>query len=801
MGIVLEREVLEPAVAAGTEPASGYIGARMARPNAKRHLEGRGTYVDDVVLARMAHVVYLRSPIAHARIGHVDADAARKMPGVIAVVDGRQIAELCSPWVGTLAHLPGMKSAPQYPLAIDKVCWQGEAMLAVVAESRRQAEDALQTISVDWQELPAVCKMETALDADTPLIHPELGDNLCFGKTIDTGGVDDAFAAADVVVEETYHFGRHTGVTMETRSVLADYHPAEHKLTVYQSHQAPHMMQDLYARHFSLPESSVRVICKDVGGSFGIKVHSYPDDFATVALSIMLKRPVKFIADRLESFTSDIHAREHIVHTRLAAKANGEILAFEIDDITGVGPYSVYPRTSAIEGNQVLNITGGPYKHKQYRARLKVVLQNKSPTSQYRGVGHPIACAVTECIVDLAAQKLGIDPLQMRKINVMPDDSYPCSGASGIKLEKLSHEQCLAKLEKMMDYGGLRREQKELRKQGVYRGIGLAVLVELTNPGAAFYGIGGARISAQDGATLRLDPTGIVTCLVSVGEQGQGTETIFAQIAADAVGIPMDRVRVVTGDTDVTPYGGGTWASRGAGIGGEAVLLAGRALRENLRKLAAIVLKKEMELLDVRNGQVVDVINGAVLIELAELGRIAYFRPDTLPAGALPELVVSRNYAQRDFPFVFTNGVQASYVEVDIETGFVKLLKHWVVEDCGRVLNPMLVDEQIRGAVVQGIGGAMFEECLYDDNGLLRNGSMADYLVPMASEMPDIEISHVETPTLTSELGAKGAGEAGTAGAPAAVMNAINDALAPLNAKVAEQPVTPEKVLRALGVL
>ncbi|MFZ6646194.1 xanthine dehydrogenase family protein molybdopterin-binding subunit [Undibacterium sp. TJN25] len=801
MGIISEREVLQPAVAASAEPAGAYIGARVARPNAKRHLEGRGTYVDDVVLARMAHVVYLRSPIAHARIGNIDTEAARTMPGIIAVVDGKQIAQLCTPWVATLAHLPGMKSAPQYPLAMDKVCWQGEPVLAVVAESRRQAEDALQTITVDWQELPAVCKMETALDAATPLIHPELGDNLCFSKTIDTGGVDDAFAAADVVVEETYRFGRHTGVTMETRSVLADYSPADHKLTVYQSHQAPHMMQDLYARHFSLPESSVRVICKDVGGSFGIKVHSYPDDFATVALSILLKRPVKFVADRLESFTSDIHAREHIVHTRLAAKANGEILAFEIDDVTGVGPYSVYPRTSAIEGNQVLNITGGPYKHKEYRGHLKVVLQNKSPTSQYRGVGHPIACAVTECIVDLAAQKLGIDPLLMRKMNVMPDDGYPCSGASGIKLEKLSHEQCLAKLEQMMDYAGLRQEQESLRKQGIYRGIGLAVLVELTNPGAAFYGVGGARIAAQDGATLRLDPTGIVTCLVGVGEQGQGTETIFAQIAADAVGVPMDRVRVITGDTDVTPYGGGTWASRGAGIGGEAVLLAGQALRENLRKLAAVVLKKDIELMDVRNGKVVDSVSGEVLIELAELGRIAYFRPDTLPAGALPELVVSRNYAQRDFPFVFTNGVQASYVEVDVETGFVKLLKHWVVEDCGRVLNPMLVDEQIRGAVVQGIGGAMFEECLYDDNGLLRNGSMADYLVPMASEMPDIEISHVETPTLTSQLGAKGAGEAGTAGAPAAVMNAINDALAPLNARVAEQPVTPEKILRALGVL
>jgi aerobic carbon-monoxide dehydrogenase large subunit len=789
------------AVAAGMPEGKPYIGAAVPRPNAKRHLEGRGTYVDDIVLARMAHVVYLRCPLAHARIAGIDAEAARGMPGIIAIVDGRQIAELCAPWVATLAHLTGMRSPPQYPLAIERACWQGEPVLAIVGQTRQQAEDALQAVHVEWEELPAVADMETALDPATPVIHPELGDNLCFTRSIDTGDVDAVFAAADLVVQETFRFGRHTGVTMETRSVLADFNPADQKLTVYQSHQAPHMMQDLYARHFGLPESAVRVICKDVGGSFGIKVHSYPDDFATVALSILLKRPVKFVADRLESFVSDIHAREHVVDIRMAVKHDGEILGFDMHDVTGVGPYSVYPRTSAIEGNQVLNITGGPYTHKSYRARLDVVFQNKAPTSQYRGVGHPIACAVTEGIVDLAAHRLGIDPLAMRRKNVMPDDSFPRSGASGIKLERLSHQQCLDKLEKLMDYPALRREQAALREQGIYRGIGIAVLIELTNPGAAFYGVGGARIAAQDGATVRLEPSGMVTCLVGVGEQGQGTETIFAQITADAVGVPMERVKIITGDTEVTPYGGGTWASRGAGIGGEAVLQAGLALRENLRQFAAIVLKRDAAGLQIDHGHVVDSMSGERLLELAELGRIAHFRPDTLPPGALPELVVTRTYAQRDYPFAFTNGVQASYVEVDAETGFVKLLKHWAVEDCGRILNPMLVDEQMRGAIVQGIGGALFEECLYDANGLLTNGSMADYLVPMAAEMPDIELAHVETPTKTSQLGAKGAGEAGTAGAPAAVMNAVNDALAPLSARVASQPITPEKILRALGTI
>jgi carbon-monoxide dehydrogenase large subunit len=298
---------------------------------------------------------------------------------------------------------------------------------------------------------------------------------------------------------------------------------------------------------------------------------------------------------------------------------------------------------------------------------------------------------------------------------------------------------------------------------------------------------------------MRLDPTGMVTCLSGVGEQGQGTETVYAQIAADAVGVTIECVKVVTGDTEITPYGGGTWASRGAGVGGEAVLQAGLALRRNILELAGMILQQDAALLDISRGSIFERASGKDLLPLAELGRIAYFRPDTLPPGTLPELMVTRHYSQREFPFIFTNGVQASHVEVDVETGFVRLLDHWAVEDCGRVLNPLLVEEQIRGGVVQGIGGALFEECLYDSAGQMLNGSLADYLVPMAGEMPDIHVAHVATPTATSKLGAKGAGEAGTAGAPAAVMNAINDALSPFSARVASQPITPEKILRALG--
>lgn len=774
------------------------IGSRTMRPNARRLVEGRGTYVDDVELPRLAHVVYVRSPHAHARIVSVDASGALAVEGLLAIVDGRQLADVCEPFVGTLTHLVGMRSAPQYAIAVDRACWQGEAVLAVVAESRAKAEDAAGAIRIDWEVLPAVTDMTTALDPGTPVIHPELGDNLCFQRTIDTGEVDAAFARADAVVEATFDFGRHTGVTLEPRSVLADFNPAERRLTVYHSHQAPHMMADLYARLMGLAEADVRVICKDVGGSFGIKVHAYADDFATVALSVLLGRPIKFVADRLESFVTDIHAREHRVRGRIAVSNAGEILGFDIDDLTGVGPYSMYPRTSAVEGNQVINLCGGPYGHQHYRAKLDVVFQNKVQTSQYRGVGHPVACAVTEGLVDLAARRIGMDTLDFRRRNVMADDSFPRKGAAGILLEGLSHQRCLDVIEDFADLKRLRAEQADLRAKGIYRGIGIAVLIELANPSPAFYGTGGARISALDGATVRMDASGLIHCASGVGEQGQGTETIFAQIVADEVGVPFDKVRVLTGDTAATPYGGGTWASRGAGIGGEAVLQASRQLKANLLALAAHHVNRSADDLALLEGAVLDRMTGERLTDLAELGRIAYFRPDLLPRDFQPELVVTRHYAQRDYPFVFTNGVQVSHVEVDPETGVVRLLDHWVVEDCGTVINPMLVDEQIRGAVVQGIGGALYEECLYDDAGLLRNGSLADYLVPMAGEMPDIHVAHVETPTATSVLGAKGAGEAGTAGAPAAVMNAINDALQPFNVLVTSQPITPEKILQAL---
>jgi carbon-monoxide dehydrogenase large subunit len=789
----------QPSGLTALDRPNSYIGRSVPRPNLARLTQGRGQYVSDVVLPRMVHVAFVRSPHAHARIKNIDVAAAKKSQGVVAVVTGAELAKVITPWVGVLTHLKGIKSAPQHAIAVERACWQGEAVCAVVARTRAQAEDACALIEVDYEVLPAVTDAETALEAATPVIHPALGDNLTFERTLNAGDPDKGFADAEAVVETTFTFGRHTGVTNEPRAIVADWNPGDQRLTVYQGTQAPHMTQNIFAKHLGLEEHQVRVLTKDVGGSFGIKVHIYADEMATVALSKLLKRPVKFVADRFESFVTDIHARDHRVKAKIGVKRDGSITAFAIDDLTGIGPYSVYPRTSGIEANQVVNLVGGPYTCPNYSARARVVFQNKNVMCQYRAVGHPIATAVTEGLVELAAAKIGMDPIALRLKNLFADDAYPATTAAGLKLEALSHQAAHDKIVKMMDYAGLRAEQAKLRERCVYRGIGFASFIEVTNPSAAFYGVGGAHISSQDGATLKLDATGTVFVHSGVTEQGQGTESVLAQCVATSFGVPIERVRVITGDTDNTPYGGGTWASRAAGIGGEAAWQAGKALRVNVLAAAASILQADPKTLDIRAGVVVDGDTARERMGLDEVARVVYFRPDTLPPDFQAEFVVTRHYVPRKWPFAFTNGVQASYLEVDIKTGEIKLLRHWCVEDCGTVINPQLVDEQIRGGIVQGIGGALFEHCLYDEAGQMLNGNMMDYLVPMATEMPDIDIGHVVTPTADSELGAKGAGEAGTAGAPACVMNAINDALRPLGAApITTMPITPERVLGAL---
>lgn len=777
---------------------TGKVGDPVPRRELRRLLEGGGCYVDDISLPRMAHAVFVRSPYAHANIKGIDTSQAIVAPGVLRVATGRDIAELCRPYLGTISHLAGMQSMPQLPLAMERARWNGEPVVAVVAETRALAEDAAALVEIEWEELPAVVDEETALDADTPVIHPELGSNLCWERVVENDDVDGVFEQADAVVEATFVTSRHTHVTLEPRSILAQFNSADKQLTVWHSTQVPHMMHWILAHHFALSEANVRVIAPDVGGSFGLKIHVYGDELATVALSMMLGRPVKFVADRLESFMSDFHARGHRVKARMAVSNAGSILAIDMDDLQSLGPFASYPRGGVNEGRQVINLVGAAYAVDCYRGRTRVVFQNKSMYGQYRSVGHPVACLVTEGLVDRAAAAIRMDPAEFRRKNYIPADAYPRKLVTGPVLERLSQHEALDTLLKLMNYEALRAEQAALRGKGVLRGIGLASFLEMSNPSSATYGRGGVPIASQDACTMRLLPTGTVFCTASINEFGQGAATVSAQIAATELGVTMDCVRVNLGDTDVAPYGGGNWGSRGTGVGGEAVLQTAKALKANILSFAACLLGCERQMLDIRDGHVCDVESGSRRLLLQELAGIAYFNTEKIPAGFTPELTVSRSYSQRTYDGICTNGIQASYVEVDPETGYVKLLGHWVVEDCGTVINPLLVDEQVRGGVVQGIGAALYEQCMYGPEGQLLNGSLIDYHVPLAAEMPDIKVAHTCTPTATSELGAKGAGEAGVAGASAAVLNAINDALWPLGAMLGSIPVTPERILAEL---
>ena len=774
------------------------IGAPLPRTNAQRLLAGRGQYVDDITLPRMLHAAVLRSPHAHARIGGMDVAAAAAVPGVVRILTGRDIAAICDPYVGTLQHVPGMQSSPQFPLAVERACWQGEPVAMVVAQSRAQAEDALALIDVAWEPLQALVDEQDAMRAAQPL-HPGLGSNICFDRTVEDGDVEAAFAAAAEVVEAEFVTGRHTATTLEPRGILADFNPAEGQLTVWQSTQVPYMMQWIIAHHFRLPETRVRVIAPDVGGSFGLKIHIYGDEMAAVAASILLGRPVKFVADRLESFTADFHCRGHRVKARMALSERGEILGVTVDDVYGIGPYSGFPRGSANEGLQVSNLVCGGYRRGAYRARTRAVFQNKAMYGQYRAVGHPVACLVTEGLIDLAAARTGEDPAAFRSRLYLPADRYPVKLPGGPVLEKLSQHACLDELLRLMDYKRLRTLQREGRERGIYRGIGIASFIENSNPSAATYGMGGVSIASQDACTLKLTTTGGIVASSSMTECGQGGYAVIQQVTAAACGVPVERVKVIIGDTDTTPVGGGVWGSRGTGICGEAAWQAGKALRANILAFVARLKEAEASIYDIRDGHVVLAESGALVMTLEDVARTAYFRTDQVPRDFQPELMVTRSYAQKTYNGAYTNGAQGSWVEVDTDTGFVRLLGHWVVDDCGTVINPLLVDEQIRGGCVQGIGAALYEQVLYDDSGQLLNGSLADYLVPMAAEMPDITIGHVVTPTGTSELGAKGAGEAGTAGASAAVLNAVNDALAPFQVRISEIPITPERILRATG--
>jgi aerobic carbon-monoxide dehydrogenase large subunit len=780
-----------------TELCSG-IGASCTRANAERLVEGRGTYTDDVMLPGTAHVGFLRSPHAHARIVAIDATVARSARGVIAVFTGADLAAVSPPWQTRLAMMPSHHSAPQAPIAVDEVCWQGEAVAAIVAVTRREAEDAAELIEVQWEALAAFADLSGALEPNVPLVQTAMANNLAIDHSIEVGDTAKQFSEAAVVVEHSFRFARQTAVSLEPRCILASFDRNLGELTIYHSHQAPFQMREVFAEQLGLNPEDVRIVVKEVGGGFGLKLHAFADEMAVAAIATLVTVPVKFTADRLEAFVSDAHTREADVYGRMALSADGKILGIEIDMLAGFGAYSIYPRGSVGEVIQTLQMVGAPYEICAYRGRVRGLFQNKPPTGAYRGVGQPFACTVTEQLIDLGAAALRIDPAELRRRNYRRTAAEVGKTISGVVVSDLSLDACMETMLRRMNYDELRRQQLSLRQRGILRGIGLSTFIEITGVGSALYGPQGLRVAANESCRLTLDGSGRVRCETSITDQGQGTSTGIAQIVADQLGVPIEAVKVVTGDTAVVPYGGGAWASRGMALGGEAARRAAVSLRENTLKIAASLLQQPASALAIRNGSVINAA-GAEQMSLVEIAAAARYRPHTIPLDEIPPLEVLASYVPQSVPYVVANGIQAASVEIDASTGAVTILDFWIVEDCGRIINPLLVDEQLRGGAVQGIGAALYERCAYSSEGQLLNGSLADYIVPMASEMPDIDITHLATPTRATVLGAKGVGEAGTVGAPGAIWTAVNDAVRPLGIQVQQQPIMPEHIVGLLA--
>lgn len=778
--------------------AHGPLGRAMPRADARRLVAGAGCYVDDIGTPGALHVAFVRSPYAHAAILSIETAAAARMPGVVRIVCATDLEPICKPMQVTMPALEMPKAVAHLPLAFDEVCWHGAPVVAIAALSRAQAEDAVEQVLIDYEELPAVVSAEEALTSNSPPAVRGRPSNLALDRIFGADNGAASFAAAETVVEQRIVFDRQTGVSLESRGIIASFSALSRELTVHMSHQSPFQMREVFSDLLGLPSHHVRVSCPDVGGAFGLKLHAYPEEITVAAIAVLLGRTVRFQADRLESFLGDTHAREAVGVARLALDSTGRFLAIDAEVVSGLGAYQAYPRGSLTEGLHMAQMIAAPYQLDHFRARLRAAHQNKAPTGAYRGVGQPLACTLTETLVDRAARMMGMDPSELRRRNYLSAERPSRTTPAGLEMGAVSLQACLDTLLAMMRYEDLRREQQRLREQRIYRGIGMATFIELTGLGSSAYGANQVAVAAQEGCSVRLEPSGTVLCHSSATDQGQGVRMGIAQIVAQTLGIDPADVTVRAGDTASAPVGGGAWASRGTAIGGQAALLAAEELRSKILELGGRILKVPIAQIEIADGAL-RCTKTARTLTLAELANIAYFRQYQLPPGECPELSATRHYVAQGFPYLTANGMVGCLVEIDVETGMIEILRLWVVHDCGRVVNPLLVDEQIRGGIAQGIGGVLYEHCEYSESGQLSNGTLAEYLVPMAGELPDIEVAHVAGAAAQTSLGAKGVGEAGTIGGGAALWNAVNDGLAALGAAMEQQPFSPDRVLRALA--
>ena len=751
----------------------------------------------DLVRPGMLHAAFLRSPHAHARIRAIDAAAARSTPGVAAVLTGPDLRAEARP-MRAASRMAGYTATEMPALALDKTRYGGEAVAVAVAQSRYEAEDALDRIAVDYEPLEAVVDPRRALSDSSPRVHDNPRGNVLLSRAFSQGDAGAAFARAPVSVGDRFVFRRHAAVAIENRACLAEWEPAEGALTLWTSTQVPGMIREVLAELLSLPTHRVRVVAPDVGGGFGAKSLLYPEEVAIAAVARKLGCPVKWVGDRREDLLTSAQAWDEDIEAELAVEADGRIAALRARILADVGAYSVYPWTASIEVIQVVSFLPGPYRVPHYHGEAWGVATNKAPMGPYRGVGRPVSTFVMEGLLDRAARRLGMDPKAIRLANLVRPDELPYRAPSGLVWDSGHFAEALERACDVAGYDAVRSTAP--RPPGARRrtGIGIACYVELTGVGSAIPASPGADIATgTEGATVRVDPGGSVTALFGLACHGQGHETTLAQVVAEELGVRFDAVRIVHGDTGAGPVGSGTYASRSAVIGGGAAILASRAVKDKALLIAAHRLEADVQDLTMEAGVVQ--VKGAPdrRVTFAEIARAAYAGARRLPKGMEPGLEATRFYD----PYIGTaaSAAHVAVVEVDLDLCSVSLVRHVVVEDCGRIINPMIVEGQAIGGVAQGVGAALLEEIVYGEGGQLETASLMDYLVPTAAEMPAIEVEHVERPSPTTLGGFKGVGEGGTIGAPAAIANAVADALAPLGIEISDLPITPERLFRLLS--
>jgi aerobic carbon-monoxide dehydrogenase large subunit len=765
------------------------IGQSFKRVEDPRLITGEGRYVDDVQLPRMCYAAILRSPYAHARIRHIDASKALQTPGVVTVITGKDILGKIGPLPCAAHPVPEMKMPTHYALAVNKVYFVGHPVAVVVAEDRYLARDALDLIEVDYEELPPVTDPQKALQPDAPIIHEDLGTNLAFEWKIEGGDVDAAFAQAEVIVRQEFVNQRLIPVPMEPRCVLAEWDAGNRLLTIWTSTQIPHLVRSLVAGMLNLPENHVRVIAPDVGGGFGQKLQVYVEEALMGYLAMTLDRPVKWTETRRENFMASIHGRDQIGVMELALKRDGTILGLRYDVIADMGAYYqlLTPAIPTLTGLMLC----GAYKIPAVRMTKKAVFTNKMCTDAYRGAGRPEATFLLERMMDLAAKELGMDPAEIRRKNFIPPDAFPYTTPHGITYDSGNYEAALNRALELVEYEKWRKEQQEARKQGRYIGIGISSYVEIC-------GMGPSKAMPAGGwesATVRVEPSGKVIVLTGAHPHGQGEETSFTQIVAEELGVAPEDVMVIHGDTEKVQYGIGIFGSRGLAVGGTAVYMAAQRVKEKARKIAAFLLNVSEAEVESRDGTFVNRNDPSKFVTWQQIAQAAY-DPKNYPPDMEPGLVATAFYEPSNF--TFPSGTHICVCEVDIETGEVKILRYVAVDDCGKVVNPLLVEGQIIGGIVQAFGQAMMERCVYDENGQLLTGELLDYAIPKAHNAPKIVVDRVETPSPVNPLGAKGVGEAGTIGATPAFINAVCDALAPLGIRHIDMPLTPARVWHAI---